>query len=76
MTDKLRDAAQAAVDLLEDDDRNTYKAIRVLEAALMEPKPWVGLTDEECGEIQNDYAAAISKHVFNAIEAKLKEKNT
>ena len=37
MTDKLRDAAQAAVDLLKDDDRDIYIAIRVLEAALAEP---------------------------------------
>ena len=71
MTDKLRDAAQAAVDLLEDDDRNTYKAIRVLEAALMEPKPWVGLTKEEAAKCWSTSAVKTWKN----FEAKLKEKN-
>ena len=39
-------------------------------------KPWVGLTDEECEEIQCDYGHTVSKYVFLAVEAKLKEKNT
>jgi len=39
MSDKLREAAQAAVDLLKDDDCDIYIAIRVLEAALAEPEP-------------------------------------
>ena len=45
-------------------------------SSLAPRREWVGLTLAECEEIQNDYAAAISKHVFNAIEAKLKDKNT
>jgi hypothetical protein len=39
-------------------------------------KPWVGLTDEECEKIQCDYGHTVSKYVFLAVEAKLKEKNT
>jgi hypothetical protein len=39
-------------------------------------KPWVELTDEECEEIQCDYGHTVSKYVFLAVEAKLKEKNT
>ena len=38
MTDKLREAAQAALDLLSEDDRNADKCIRILEAALAEPE--------------------------------------
>ena len=38
MSDKLRAAAQAALDLLSEDDRNADKCIRILEAALVEPK--------------------------------------
>ena len=38
MSDKLRSAAQAALDLLSEDDRNADKCIRILEAALAEPE--------------------------------------
>jgi hypothetical protein len=37
MTDKLREAAQAALKLLDDDDRDCAFAARILKAALAEP---------------------------------------
>jgi hypothetical protein len=46
------------------------------QTCMAEKKPWVGLTDEECEEIQCDYGHTVSKYVFLAVEAKLKEKNT
>ena len=36
MNDKLRAAAQAALEMLSEDDRNAEKCIRILEAALLE----------------------------------------
>ena len=39
-------------------------------------KPWVGLTDDEWEKIQCDLGRTVSKYVFLAIEAKLKDKNT
>ena len=39
MTDKLRAAAKAALDLIIEDDRNADKCVRILEAALAEPEP-------------------------------------
>jgi len=117
MSDKLRDAAQAAVDLLKDDDRDIYIAIRVLEAALAEPaikesltvaeqepvawmsdsdvgfykeefgnypcvplytapqrREWVGLTVEEIAACCME-STTTQLSFYNAIEAKLKEKN-
>ena len=49
-----------------------------LAAALMEPKPWVGLTDEEITEIRLKMfdVVATNYEAYRAIEAKLKEKNT
>ena len=38
MSDKLREAAKAALDLLIEDDRNADRCIRILEAPLAEPK--------------------------------------
>ena len=63
MTDKLRAAAQAALEELIASESNAWNLINDLEAALAEPeqKPmlemnpekseWVGLTDEEIDEI-------------------------
>jgi hypothetical protein len=42
-------------------------------------KPWVGLTDEEIWQWFRDNTALTSesgKRIYDAIEAKLKEKNT
>lgn len=39
MTDKLREAAQDALDLLDNDDRNCSMAALILRAALAEPEP-------------------------------------
>jgi len=49
-----------------------------LAAALMEPKPWVGLTDDEITEIRLKMfdVVATNYEAYRAIEAKLKEKNT
>ena len=97
MTDNLRAAAQAAVDLLKDDDRDIYIAIRVLEAALAETqmptkifgpnlvgmlnaagfyrkKEWVGLTEDEKHECY--LKIDVWSRCVEAVEAKLKDKNT
>ena len=39
-------------------------------------RPWVGLTDEEQQEIYKKHSMDGWGHFYNAIEAKLKEKNT
>jgi len=36
---------------------------------------WIGLTEQQRNDIENDFEAFISIHVFDAIEAKLKERN-
>ena len=63
MSDKLREAAQRALETLEDifgKNKIDVGAINMLRAALEEPaikesltaqRPWVGLTDEEIDEI-------------------------
>ena len=38
-------------------------------------KPWVGLTEQERNDIENYCEMIIGKAAFDAIEAKLKEKN-
>ena len=49
-----------------------------LAAALMEPKPWVGLTNEEIENLMNKFDVAFTDYagVYKAIESRLKEKNT
>ena len=49
-----------------------------LAAALMEPKPWAGLTDEEIVYLSKTVGNGVINdgHFARAIEAKLKEKNT
>ena len=39
-------------------------------------REWAGLNEKERNDIEDDFYANISIHVFDAIEAKLKEKNT
>jgi hypothetical protein len=39
-------------------------------------RPWVDLTEQERNDIEDNFEVVVSKHVFDAIEAKLKEKNT
>jgi hypothetical protein len=89
MSDKLRAAAQAALETLEDvfgKDKIDVSAINNLRAALAEPaikesltaqRPWVGLTDEEITEIRLKMfdAFATNYEAYRAIEAKLREKN-
>jgi len=48
----------------EDDDIQVYK------------RPWVGLTEQQRNDIENACEMIIGKPTFDAIEAKLKEKNT
>jgi len=38
-------------------------------------RKWVGLTEQQRNDIENDFEVFISIHVFDAIEAKLKQKN-
>ena len=40
------------------------------------PKPWMGLTEEERNDLENFCEMIIGKAAFDAIEAKLREKNT
>jgi hypothetical protein len=40
------------------------------------PKPWVGLTEQERNDIEDYCEMIVGKAAFEAIEAKLKEKNT
>ena len=44
-------------------------------AELTAKREWVGLTEQERNNIEDDFSVVISIHVFDAIEAKLKEKN-
>jgi len=39
-------------------------------------RTWVGLTEQQRNDIENDFEVFISIHVFDAIEAKLKDKNS
>jgi hypothetical protein len=39
-------------------------------------RTWVGLTEEQRNDIEDSFGVVVSKHVFDAIEAKLKEKNS
>ena len=90
MSDNLREAAQRALETLEDvfgKNKIDVGAINMLRAALAETtvkesliaqRPWVGLTDEEITEIRLKMfdAVATNYETYRAIEAKLREKNT
>ena len=54
----------AAQDKLEDDDTQVYQ------------RPWVGLTDDEVYKIAFALEGEHWRKIADAIEAKLKEKNT
>ena len=83
MSDKLRAAAQEALDLLSEDDRNADKCIRILEAALAEPaikesltvRPWIGLTENEIWTLHDFDSYPSPVEFARAIEAKLRERN-
>ena len=55
---------------------NDEYEVRDRLSALMEPKPWVGLTDDEVYRIAFELEGHHWRKVADAIEAKLKEKNT
>ena len=115
MTDKLRAAAQRALETLEDvfgKNKIDVGAINMLRAALLETqmptkicgpnleetlnaagfyrkKEWVGLTDEEVNSIYEAIEKVVGDHwenggtklmfpvtLYEALEAKLREKNT
>jgi hypothetical protein len=42
----------------------------------VQPKPWVGLTEEERNDVEDFCKMIIGKAAFDAIESKLREKNT
>ena len=80
----LREAAQQALEACEQrlplkgqaaiiDELNN---LRTALAEQIASKPWVGLTEEERTDICDDYRANIHWRVFQAVEAKLQEKNT
>jgi hypothetical protein len=54
----------AALDKLDDDDTQVYQ------------RPWVGLTDDEVYKIAFTLEGEHWKKIANAIESKLKDKNT
>jgi hypothetical protein len=47
-----------------------------LEKALAAQRQWVGLNEDQRQQVRNICDSDIPAHVFHAIEAKLKEKNT
>ncbi len=63
------------------DYRSMYLKVRD-ELAELQQREWVGLTDEEIAEIENEYTvnhripAGCAWNFARSIEAKLKEKNT
>jgi len=88
MSDKLREAAQAALEELIASESNAWNVINDLEAALAEPaikesltvRPWVGLTEDEITKLHHEIKAQLmgtykTEDIYRAIEAKLKEKN-
>lgn len=50
-------------------------AVRQVQSVAPPQRTWVGLNEKERNDIEDDFYANISIHVFDAIEAKLKEKN-
>ena len=86
MSDKLRAAAQRALETLEDvfgKNKIDVGAINMLRAALAEPaikesltvqRPWVGLTDDEINLIYDRPHIYFTQYAKD-IEAKLREKN-
>ena len=89
MTDKLREAAQAALEELIVSESNAWNIINDLEAALAEQKPmlemnpekrpWVGLTHEDMADAHNSTSGDVMMRLVGfarAIETKLREKNT
>lgn len=57
-------------------DEELRQAIGELNDAKAEQKEWVGLTDEEVYRIAFELEGEHWKKIADAIEAKLKEKNT
>ena len=54
-----------------------YVVLRELEAALAPQRTWVGLTDEEIEQLHTAWVLGGGfRQLCNAIETKLKEKNT
>jgi hypothetical protein len=53
-----------------------FQGGRLYEMQPFQKREWVGLTEEERNDIEDSFGMVVSKHVFDAIEAKLKEKNT
>ena len=88
MSDKLREAAQAAMDaLFSDDPRTRVRAVLNLYVA-PPSREWVGLTDEEVNSIYEAIEKVVGDHwenggtklmfpitLYEAFEAKLREKN-
>jgi predicted RNA binding protein with dsRBD fold (UPF0201 family) len=65
----VTEAAQKVLDALQ----HLLKPAPVQEPVA--PKPWVGLTEEERNDLEDFCEMIIGKAAFDAIEAKLKEKN-
>jgi hypothetical protein len=65
----LNEYGLQAIDFVAD-----FKA--AMKDAEQSQRTWVGLSEQQRNDIENDFEVFVSKHVFDAIEAKLKEKNT
>lgn len=81
MTPHEREVMQQALDdfinLKVEDGIDCVATILALRKALEQPeKEWVGLTEQERNTIEDYCKMMIGKAAFDAIEAKLKKKNT
>ena len=56
-------------------DPSKSKAYKPLYTSLPPSKPWVGLTEQERNDLEDYCEMIIGKAAFEAIEAKLREKN-
>jgi hypothetical protein len=50
--------------------------VKLVEDKALAQRTWVGLSEQQRNDIENDFEVVVSKHVFDAIAAKLKELNT
>ena len=73
---------QEAYDLADRDDSEGYNSVKVMCSdvlgminELLDERQWQGLTDEEKAELDAEYGDDTLAHL-DAIEAKLREKNT
>ena len=66
------------LELMTERGRKAWDGVELVDGHIVQPvqRTWAGLTEQQRNDIENDFKVFISIHVFDAIEAKLKEKNT